>query len=277
MSCKGAWFTKYWLFCTFGSKINCKVRKYFYVAFLCAAACSQPEKKVVPGMEAEPAGATTKLLSDKFKTGRTLPFKADTALFFHLEGGDSLTGTDVRALAGSWFKHDLVSNVQYEFAEFYKIDSLKATGGYPSYVDSLDIGQTKDSKAYAVCRLAYDSVTTLLVWALTASSYEACPYFSGQTVYFTVLHNGKIQESFLLGAYESAGDPPVSMERTVNGRINPDLTIELSVVAEHDEDMDQPELEITREEYKFAVKEGHISLVSEAKQPVEKVKRKPAT
>lgn len=187
-----------------------------------------------------------------------------------------MTGTDVRALAASWYKHDLVSNVPYGLAEFYKIDSLKVSGGYPAYVDSLDIGQTKDSKAYAVCRLAYDSVTTLLVWALTASSYEACPYFSGQTVYFTVLHNGKIHESFLLGAYESAGDPPMSMERTVTGKINRDLTIELSLAAEHDKDMDQPEVEVTREEYRLDVKDGRISLISETKHGPEKVKRKPA-
>lgn len=252
------------------------LRRFSSLFLLLASACSEPAKNAAAVTGQKPANVQREALLGKVKKSNTLPFVADTALFFHLEDTDSLPSADVRVLAANWFKHDLVSNVPYALAEFYKIDSLKVSGGYKAYVDSLDIGQTRDSKAYVVGRLVPDPVTSILVWAVTDHSYEACPYFSSQTVYITLISNDTVRESFLLGGYEVAGDPPMSMQRTVTGRINPDLTLELRVVAEHDEDMDQPEVAVEREEYKLAIKDGRFSLTSETRHPAEKVKRKPA-
>lgn len=245
------------------------------LASVVLTACAEPEKKpqntIPPTVQA--AGPA---ITDKFKTLSGFPFLADTTLFFRLDACDSLGAAEVKALGANWFRHDLVSNIGWELSEFYTIDSIKAAGKYDAYCDSLDIGQTKRSNAYALGRLQPDTNTTILVWALTASSYEACPYSSSQCVYFTVINRGSVGESFRLGEYVSAGDPPVSMERIVSGRLNSDLTFELAVFAENDEDMDQPEVEVTRELYRFAIRDGRIVMLSEQKEAPRKVRRKVA-
>jgi hypothetical protein len=252
------------------------LKNIFGLAVLGLVACSAPEPDSASAMKESRAAPAQPEFVQKFNKTLAFPLIADTAFFFHLEGHDSLGTREVRALTADMFSHELVSSTKYEFEEFYKIDSIKAAGKYGEYCDSLDIGQTKAANACAVGRLAAGSSTELLVWALRSTSYEACPYFTTQHVFITVLHKGAIKQAFLLGEYESAGDPPVSMERVVNGRLNQDLTLDLNVFVEQDEDMDQPFLEITREKYRFAVREGRFSVQLESKEAAQKIKR-PAT
>ena len=131
----------------------------------------------------------------------TLPFTVDTALLFKIEKGDSLGGFEVSTLAANCFKHDLVSGLDYDLKTFYHIDSLKESGKYAQYCDSLDIGMTKVSTAHALKETHLDANTLLLIWGLHTSSYEACPYSSTWSVYFTIVYKGDVKETFLLGEY----------------------------------------------------------------------------
>ena len=213
-------------------------------------------------------------LADLFKTENSFPFSADTTLLYHIENCDSLGTMEVKQLAVNWFKHDLVGGTDYDLQTFYKIDSVKAAGKYIEYCDSLQIGDTKCSNAFAICKLQPDGNTNILVWALVTSSYEACPYSDVKTVYFSVVRGGIVSQTFMLGEYMVAGDAPASMERTISGKINADLTFVMNLYMEGDEDLDLPEIEITKEHYEFAIKEGKISLMMEKKNPPKKVKRK---
>jgi hypothetical protein len=207
-----------------------------------------------------------------FKEG-TLPFTADTALLYHLIKYDSLGTKEVQALAKQWFKHDLVSVVNYEFTDFYKIDSIKATGHYAKWCETLDIGMTKFANAYAVCKLKIDSTTYALVWAMHTSSYEACPYSIVYTTYFTLIHKGDVGETFVLGQYMSAADAPASMERTINGALLANGTFNLMFKETQDEGDSLPEVMLTKEQYNFAIQGGVIKVLSEKKESTQKVKR----
>ena len=208
-----------------------------------------------------------------FKNG-TLPVLVDTTFLFGIEKGDSLGGFEISALSANCYKHDLMAHLEYNLKNFFLIDSIKATGKYREYCDSLDIGMTKTSTAHALQEIQLDSNTLLLVWGLYTSSYEACPYFTTYASYFTVVYKGNVAETFLLGQYISAGDPPTAMRRTVNGKIQADGVIILDVTEINDQDMDLPEVNVIKEEYSFKIVAGEIKLVSEKKGSTQKVNRK---
>lgn len=219
------------------------------------------------------ANSRLKRLTDKFKTTNALPYTVDTTLLLHLENCDSLAGSQVKLLAQNMFRHALAGDAPYDLATLYKIDSLKAIGKYAAWCDSLEPGNTKTANAYALCKLPADSAT-LLVWALTKGSYEACPTFATFAVYFSVLKNDKIVQSFILGEYVVGADPPVGMERIVNGKMNKDLSFELNVHQEDDEDMDQPDVAVLDEYYEFALKNGLVTIIKEQRGTPQMVKRK---
>jgi hypothetical protein len=219
------------------------------------------------------AGGQLKDLADKFKTVNALPYTVDTTLLFHIDNCDSLGGNEVKLLAQNIFRHALAGDAPYDLADLYKIDSLKAAGKYAAWCDSLEPGNTKTANAYALCKLPADSCT-LLAWALTKGSYEACPTFATYAVYFSVLKNDKITQTFILGEYVVGVDPPVGMERIVCGKMNKDLSFELNVHQEDDEDMDQPNIAVLNEHYEFALKNGLVTNVKEQRGTPQMVKRK---
>jgi hypothetical protein len=206
--------------------------------------------------------------------GGILPMVVDTTFLFKIEKGDSLGGFEIRTLTDNCYKHGLMDHLEYNLKNFFSIDSIKAAGKYQEYCDSLDIGMTKTSTAHALQEIQLDSNTLLLIWGLYTSSYEACPYFTTYAGYFTVIYKGNVAETFLLGQYISAGDPPTAMRRTVNGKIQADGVIMLDVTEINDQDMDLPEVNITKEEYSLKIIDGKIKSINEKKESPRKVDRK---
>ena len=204
-----------------------------------------------------------------------LPFTADSVLFFQLTKYDSLGEKDVKALAGRWFKHDLVSSIEYQLSEFYKIDSIKAAGHYAQWCETLDIGMTKFANAYAICKLKIDSNTLALVWATYISSYEACPSSTSYTIYFTLIYKGNTGESFMLGQYTAAADAPASMERTLTGKLVANGTFEMNAIeTQRDADDSLIEATVNKEQYSFAIQDGLIKLVTEKKDSPQIIKKR---
>ncbi len=204
----------------------------------------------------------------------TFPFVVDSVLLSQIEKGDSLGTFEIKTLTATCFKHDLISGLAYDLKGFFEIDSIKSAGKYKEYCDSLDIGMTKVSTAHALSEIHLDANTLLLFWGTNISSYEACPYSSAQSVYFTVVYKGDVRETFLLGEYVTWGDAPATMQRTVDGKLLADGTFTISVNQINDRDMDLPEVEVTKEEYAFAIKDGYIKLVNEKRNPTCKESRK---
>jgi hypothetical protein len=261
-------------------KRNIFIEMVLAFAFLFFSACNSPKENKMTDVQLKANDSLTKntkkivALCGKFKIQNSFPYKTDTTFLYKEEkSSDSLGTNEIKQLDINWFKHDLSDGVEYGLKQFYIIDSVKATGTYANWCDSLQPGNTKRSNAYAVCKLRPDSFTTVLVWTLITSSYEACPYSSSKAVYISVVYNGVIAQSFILGEYISAGDPPVSMRRIVTGKINSDKKFRINVYEEDDEDMDLPEINVTKEYYEFEIKEGKISLIKEKKEKVVNMKK----
>jgi hypothetical protein len=113
----------------------------------------------------------------------------------------------------------------WHITEFVKMDSLKTAGKYEEYLAHLDIGQTKDAKAYIYDTLSYASGKAY-IWGITFNSFEACPSFAGKIIYITSVPNeGKYQYSVRLLENSSAMDAPVYGSKSGQCSINENLFI----------------------------------------------------
>lgn len=213
-------------------------------------------------------------LSGFFKKELPLPFFADSAFLAQHNFGDSLSSSEIRMLTENSFKSTEDNGMDYELREFYKIDSVKATGTYKKWCEKLDIGMTKYSNAYAIGKINVNG-TSCLVWAFSQSSYEACPWSSGTKIYLTPANN-TIGESFLLAESFGAGDAPVSMHRETFGKLNPDGKI-FQATEEENDDADATESEVTLSDAEYLLKEGRIQLVKQNKGQLIKVPHPPVS
>lgn len=246
-------------------KIICSSLAFCFLFSSCGDPSKVSENKndSIPKTETISDPEIQKLVS-LFKTEGTLPFVADTALINKVNTFDSLGTNEIKLLAGNFLKHDLISGVDYELNSFYKIDSLKAVKKYSEWCEHLDIGMTKCANAYALKKIKLNESTLVLIWSLCTSSYEACPFSVESSVYFTLVHDGKLAQSFLLGNSGSWGDPPSMMQCTITGILNSDGKFSLKLCRIND-DIDAELRETTNEQYEFSISEGKINLVSEKK------------
>jgi hypothetical protein len=96
----------------------------------------------------------------------------------------------------------------WKLLKFIEIDSLKTAKAYEKYVQDLDIGQIKNAYADIYDTLLYPN-GKIIVWGLKISSYEACPYFEGKTIYLTTISNeGIFKATAAILEISSGGDAP---------------------------------------------------------------------
>lgn len=209
-----------------------------------------------------------------FKKEFSVPLTIDTAFINSISQGNSIGRNAVLKLSSGLVQGKLQNGCEWHFNDFCKIDSFKSAGKYEEYCAGLDIGSTKASDAYAVGRIPINPQTVYLIWAIACSSYEACPYFAGTSVFVSVYSNGKITSSSNIAEINKSGDPPVSMERTVISTLHADGKITVEAVQINDEDMDQPRVERVTEHYEFLLKDGALAEKTDAyKTESKKIKR----
>ncbi|MFL5728509.1 MAG: hypothetical protein ACJ75J_03385 [Cytophagaceae bacterium] len=96
----------------------------------------------------------------------------------------------------------------WEIRTYLMIDSLKKNKKYEEYVESLDIGQTKSAEAWVYDTLEFGN-TKAVLWGISHSSYEACPFFSGRSVYLSTFSAGdKAIGTQRILEISSGGDAP---------------------------------------------------------------------
>lgn len=246
---------------------------YFAIAGSILTSCGnsgQDKEKETQDSSAVAVNMETQKLMSLFKNPIALPFTVDSAFLAKEKFGDSLGTSELKLLAGNRFKHELMDPLEYELNDFYKIDSIKATGTYPQWCDKLDIGMTKYANAYAAGKIELDPNTTLLVWILKTESYEACPWSNSVAVYLTSVKNGVPVESCIAGESYGAGDAPVWMIRDIYSKLNTDGTMMMSWREEND-DADGTESEVEERKYIFSIKDGKWQTVKEEKEKPYKV------
>lgn len=252
-----------------------KLTNYLFLSvLLLAAACgsnksedetSSTDSTVIKTDSLAGFSEELKAMLPKFKSSIETPYAIDSTFIAQVDQYDSLDSKDVTLLAAKWFEHSISSENSYDLETFYKIDSIKAAGKYAKYVEKLDIGMTKSSNVYAVNQIQLDDKTMILVWALQYASYEACPYSSGTSIYFTIVYEGKITESFVLGETMSAGDPPVGMTRDITGKFEKDGKFSLELTEVNWDGDEEVTTETITGHYKFEISEGKVKLISEKK------------
>lgn len=205
-----------------------------------------------------------------FRTSDSWPYTTDSAKVDDITGlADSLSASEVKQLAQHWTKHALTDPGEWDTKEFYKIDSLKDKKAYGKYTESLDIGMTKYANAYALNKLTPDPKTTILVWGLWTSSYEACPFSDDKSVYCTVIRDGQVGETFLLARQMSAGDAPVSMGERDYGQLDKEGKLLINSRVENDEG--EGTIVIQKTAYTAQLTDGKLGAISETKEkPVTK-------
>ena len=187
---------------------------------------------------------------DKSDTTYQLPFSVDTNFvkaidFTQKSIQSSLSFENGRYLAERIVENAPTFNAAYNIEIFCKIDSLKAAGAYEDYVSNLDIGMTQESDAYIEGGIEIDSSKIIVLWSITYSTYEACPFASGTLVLGTLLNNYEVQNTMLFAEVSQGSDPPSWGETQVSTTITTDLnlsTYSLSQSGDSDEgDVDRIE------------------------------------
>lgn len=149
-------------------------------------------------------------LLGKYDAPLALPFIQDSAYLEELEMTDSssLTGDEVRFLSYNFVDSDLSYSAKSSIDDVLFFDSLRLNDAYDGYVEVLDIGMMKDAYAYVTENIKLDDSTNLLLWAIDFTTYEACPFFAGTTLYASVFRNNQVQSCTLIGETSGGGDAP---------------------------------------------------------------------
>jgi hypothetical protein len=171
-----------------------------------------------------------------------LPLKTDTTFVDKADTNSRLTYHDLREAGSKLFQNGAI---KYNLSIFCKIDSLKEKKLYQAYVDSLDIGMTKNSIAFKVGYLELKNGSRLFLWGTESSSYEACPVFSEKNVIATYVNaKGEMIETFLLAKRFSGADPPSTGSEDVMAEIDAEGNIKQTGISIND-DLDVPGEETT--------------------------------
>ncbi len=168
-----------------------------------------------------------------------LPFTFDTLFVQKVDSSNRITYQQVRGLGVNFLKSELGDGLSYDFNNFCEIDSLKQIGKYVDYVNHLDIGMTKRCIAYKLGWLDMGNNNKIYVWGIEASSFEACPYFSGTTIIATFLNAEKEVTHFKIAEISGGGDPPASGNDQITAVINADGKIKIEHISIGD-DSDLP-------------------------------------
>ncbi len=180
---------------------------------------------------------------DKSDTTYQLPFNVDTSFvkaldFTQKSTQSSLNFENGRYLAKRTVENAPTFNATYNIEIFCEIDSLKAEGAYEDYVSNLDIGMMQESDAYVEGLIEIDSSKLIVLWSITYSTYEACPFGSGTLVLGTLLNNYEVQNTMLFAEVSQGSDPPSWGETQNSTTITTDLNLStyyLSLSGDSDE------------------------------------------
>lgn len=220
-------------------------------------------------LEQNPLSGDLKIIYDLFPESSTFPVKIDSTFIKNAEKGDTLLGDQIRLLTKNYTKGKFYGDLDWNFKSFYEIDSLKKAKAYTKWAETRDLGDVKYSNCYALQKIKLSDETTLLIWSLSYSTYEACPYGYGTYILATILYKDALTDCFNIAEYSGGGDPPVSGMETRYCTISNDGKINVDYTAISDEDNEMPNVDVTYGKLKLEVNTGKF-IIKEEKQEASK-------
>jgi hypothetical protein len=152
-----------------------------------------------------------------------LPFKTDSTYFKEFALKEEMDDATVKLLVSNFSgSEDYNDNYVYEVL---RLNHLKRMAQYEDYVNLLDLGQLKDANAYWIGRIEKGD-TALILWNVQYSSYEACPFYSGNEIFVSVIHEGIVKKCIKIGEYSTGGDAPYWFENFILFSIDDSFMIE---------------------------------------------------
>jgi hypothetical protein len=174
----------------------------------------------------------------QFRTAMQLPLTVDTCFILQSDCSNPLTFGELRKMKGTFADIEDSRQLQGILNDFCRIDSLRSLQKYQDYLDSIDIGMTREATAYKLGTIQLSPRSNLMLWGLNFSSYEACPLFAGNLVIGTITSSEGCTH-VPLGKIFSSVDPPVFFSEQLTSEIT-DKWIAINSTRVSDEDMDVP-------------------------------------
>lgn len=152
------------------------------------------------------------------------PFSLDSNYMESIsEEAPLLTNVEVQYLSSDLIDNQPTEWSSYDIKSFIDIDSMRLMGTYEEYVESIDIGMMQESDAYLLDKIILDSDRFILLWSISYSTYEACPYASGTVVFGTIFENNIALNTATLGEDSGGGDAPYWGSTFTTSQINSEL------------------------------------------------------
>jgi len=152
-----------------------------------------------------------------------LPFKTDSVFFKEFTPGMEMDDASLKLLISNFSGgEDFGDNYVFEVL---RLNHLKRMSQYEDYVNLLDLGQLKDANAYWIGRIEKGD-TALILWNVQYSSYEACPFYAGNEIFVSLIHEGIVKKCVKIGEYSSGGDAPYWFESFILFAIDDSFLIE---------------------------------------------------
>lgn len=226
-----------------------------------------PDSLKAPSLEL--SNDNMKNLLAHFPADKNFPVIIDSAYMAQVSKHDSLGAKDVKMLVKFWHTDDLLIVDSEQVIGFYGIDSMKAHHEFPGkYME----GKPTNVTAYGLKKIELGD-ETLLVWALVSVQEEADPIYHVTTVYYTILNNNTILETFIMGRLMTGMDPPGEFTTIITGTLSPEGKLLLEE-KEFSGDLDSHKGEIKQTHYEYSISRGSIRLKAKKQEPVKKIKLK---
>lgn len=162
--------------------------------------------EVCSGLWAQPET----ILSIRDRAENSKDFKMDSAFVVNLEPYDTLEYTAIHLLFQNEIKDSSEYSSSWMLQSVIQLDSLKANGGYADYLANIDIGMIARSQIYLVGEIKINKSFDGIIWGVTYSTFEACPYGYGSFLFLSVVDaDNMVRRCIKVAEYSGGGDPPV--------------------------------------------------------------------
>ncbi len=160
----------------------------------------------------------------KSDTTYSTPFSLDSNFVTELDDTDEekkrLSNQDVQFLSQNLVKNEPTDWSKYAITSFIEVDSMRLMNTYEAYVESIDIGMIQEADAYFNSKVVINDNAYLLLWSISYSTYEACPYASGTVIYGTFIYDNEAINTVTLGESSGGGDAPYWGTTFITSQIN---------------------------------------------------------
>ena len=151
-----------------------------------------------------------------------VPFHLDSIYMSSFEEIEesTLTNLEVQYLSSNLIDNAPTEWSTYTINSFIEIDSMRLMDTYDDYTNTIDIGMIQESDANIHQKIITSKNNYILLWSITYSTVEACPYSSGTVVFGTLFNKNTAINTATLGENSGGGDAPYWANTFITSQIN---------------------------------------------------------